>query len=270
MRKFWLAATTALALTFTAAQAAPAGDEAALKEGSDTSVHSYILLDRTGSMSDIWDEALNSVNTYAQSVGEEAEGEVDFDTLVSLAVFDAQEGMQFDVLRKSVAAEDWAVVTNDEASPRGMTPLFDAIGEIVLLAEADAPEKAVLVIMTDGHENASRELTSAGAKAALDRARARGWEVVFLGAEFSSFGDADNVGVDRSKQMAVGSGQLSATMQRLGKKSRDYAQEPEATIEFDAEDRAIAAEEEVKQRNGQSNSAPSSSQPSPAPTPNQR
>lgn len=271
MRKHLLAATTALAFTFSAAQAAPAASEPVLKGDADTSVHSYILLDRTGSMSDIWDEALNSVNAYAQSVGEEAEGEADIDTKVSLAVFDAQDGMQFDVLRKSVAAEEWSAVTNDEASPRGMTPLFDAIGQIVLLAEADAPEKAVLVIMTDGHENSSRELTSAGAKAALDRARARGWEVVFLGAEFSSFGDADNVGVGGSRQLAVGAGQLSETMQRLGKKSRGYAQEPEATIEFDAEDRAIAGEEEVKQRNGQPSTAPTSTpQPSPAPTPNQR
>ena len=250
MRKFWLATSTVLALTIGSAFAAPTKEAPVLVQSENTSVHSYILLDRTGSMSSIWDEALSSVNAYAKSVGEEGEGEADIETKVSLAVFDAQDGLQFDVLRNSVEADKWNEVTNDEASPRGMTPLYDAIGRLVSLAESDAPEKAVLVIMTDGAENSSREMTGAGAKAALDRASARGWEVVFLGAEFANFADAERVGVSGSKQLAVGAGQLSSTMDRLAKKSRSYAYESEASIEFDAEDRAVAGEEGVKARKG--------------------
>lgn len=251
MRKIWLATSTALALSLTAAFAAPAKEAPDLAQPENSSLHSYILLDRTGSMSGIWDEALTSVNAYAKSVGEEAEGESELITKVSLAVFDAQDGLQFDILRNSVNADQWTEVTNDEASPRGMTPLYDAIGRIVSLAEADGPEKAVLVIMTDGAENSSREMTGEGAKAALDRARARGWEVVFLGAEFANFSDAESVGVSGAKQLAVGSGQFSQTMDRLGKKSRSYGQAAEAPIVFDEEDRAASGEEDVKQRKGQ-------------------
>lgn len=214
-------------------------------------VSSYILLDRTGSMSDIWDEALGSVNAYAAAVGKVEDGEADdLETTVTLAVFDHQEGFQYDVLRKDVTPEAWSNVTNDEVSPRGMTPLFDAINRTITMAEADNPEKAVIVIMTDGQENSSREVTYQGAKAALDRAEQRGWEVVFLGAEFANFGDADAVGVDRSKQMAVSSGSLAVTQERLAKKARDYGKGEEAEIVFDAEDRAIAEEEDVKERKG--------------------
>lgn len=214
-------------------------------------VSSYILLDRTGSMSDIWDEALGSVNAYAAAIGKVEEGEADdLETSVTLAVFDHQEGFQFDVLRKEVQPDAWTNVTNDEVSPRGMTPLFDAINRTITMAEADNPEKAVIVIMTDGHENSSREVTRQGAKAALDRAEARGWEVVFLGAEFASFGDADAVGVSSNKQMAVSAGTLSITQERLAKKARDYGKGYESDIEFDEEDRAIAEEEDVKQRKG--------------------
>ena len=219
----------------------------------DTSVHSYILLDRTGSMSSIWDEALTSVNAYAKSVGEADEGELegeDIETAVTLAVFDHQEKLQFDVLRSNVKAEQWTEVTNDEASPRGMTPLFDAIGRIVSVAEADKPEKAVIVIMTDGHENSSSEMTKDGAKAALDRARANGWEVVFLGAEFANFGDAQGVGMSSGKTMAVGQGRMQESMSALAKKSRAYGKGEEAEIVFDDEDRAQAGEEEVKARKG--------------------
>ena len=218
------------------------------------SVHSYILLDRTGSMSGIWDEALGSVNAYAASVGEADEGEIegaDIKTAVTLAVFDYQESLQFDVLRKDVPAEKWTDVTNDEANPRGMTPLFDAIGRVISLAEADKPEKAVIVIMTDGHENSSKEITRDGAKAALDRAKANGWEVVFLGAEFASFGDADAVGMNASKTMAVGQGRMQDSMSALAKKSRAYGKGEEAEIIFDDADRAAADEEGVKARKGQ-------------------
>lgn len=239
---------TALAATLVAGLGAHA-DEVKPKEDA---VHSYILLDRTGSMSSIWEEALSSVNAYAKSVAEEEDGGPDtLKTEVTLAVFDAREGLQFDVLRRRADADSWTPVTDDEASPRGMTPLFDAIGRMVSLAEEDKPEKAVLVIMTDGHENASREFTKDQAKAALDRARDHGWEVVFLGAEFASFDDADAVGVSNLKSMAVGQGTFSQSMDRLAKKSRAYGKGEEAEIVFDEEDRAIAREEDVKQRKGE-------------------
>lgn len=222
--------------------------DAAARPGPEA-VHTYILLDRTGSMQSIWDEALNSVNAYAESFGKGDDGEAPLETRVTLAAFDAQEGLQFDVLRKDVPTEKWRNVTLDEASPRGMTPLFDAIGRIVATAEKDAPKKAVIVIMTDGEENASREMKKADAKAALDRAEKRGWEVVFLGADFAKFTDADAVGVARSKQMAVSPDKMGATMELLGKKSRSYGQSADPKpIEFDEADRAAADEEKVKQK----------------------
>ena len=194
---------------------------------------------------------MGSVNAYAEAVGKVEEGEADdLKTSVTLAVFDYQQGLQFDVLRKDVEPAAWTNVTNDDVTPRGMTPLFDAINRTITMAEADNPEKAVIVIMTDGPENSSREVTREGAKAALDRAEARGWEVVFLGAEFASFGDADAVGVRSDKQMAVSAGSLTATQERLAKKAREYGKGEEAEIVFDAEDRAVAEEEDVKERKG--------------------
>lgn len=215
------------------------------------SVSSYILLDRTGSMSDIWSEALGSVNAYANAVGTAEDGETDdLETKVTLAAFDFHEAFQFDVLRRDIKAQDWQVVRDDEVSPRGMTPLFDAISRTISLAEADNPEKAVIVIMTDGQENASREVTREGARAALDRAEARGWEVVFLGAEFANFDDADGVGVAQTKQMAVSAEALSATQERLARKARDYGKGEADEIIFEAEDREVAGEEEVRDRTG--------------------
>ena len=212
-------------------------------------VHSYILLDRTGSMEPIWTEALASVNAYADGLAA-LDGGPRIDADITLAAFDAQDGFQFDVLRDDVDAENWNKITTKELSPRGMTPLYDAIGRIVSLAEKDKPGKAVIVIMTDGEENASTEMDKKAAKAALDRVRAKGWEVVFLGTEFSNFDDAEGVGQTASRNMAVSKDQLSDSMNRLAQKSKSYASGAAPSVEWNAEDRAAAKEEEVKQRQG--------------------
>jgi hypothetical protein len=241
--------STAIAAVLAAAAiAAPALAKEPRTINRDADLHSYILLDRTGSMEPIWKEALSSVNAYADGLAA-LDGGPRVDAEITLAVFDAQDGFQFDVLREEVDAQRWKKLTEHEVNPRGMTPLYDAIGRIVSLAEKDRPEKAVIVIMTDGEENSSQEMTKKSAKAALDRARAKGWEVVFLGAEFSNFNDAEGVGQTQSRNMAVSKDQLSDSMNRLSKKSKDYATGAAPSVEWNAEDRAAAKEEEVKQRN---------------------
>lgn len=205
-------------------------------------MHAYILLDRTGSMQSIWDEALGSVNAYVKTL---AEG----DGYATLAVFDAHDGLQFDVLRAGVPLQTWKDVTADEASPRGMTPLFDAIGRMIARAEGEAPEKAVLVIMTDGAENASREMKKDDVKAAIDRIAKKGWQTIFLGADFAKFGDADAVGVAGGQQVAMSAGLMSQSMRMMARKSRAYF-DLNAEIAFDENDRKETGEADVKRRKG--------------------
>lgn len=212
--------------------------------------HAYILLDRTGSMGPVWTEALGSVNAYVEALTKPSDGaKPSAHDKVTLAVFDHHDGLKFDLLRRSVTAENWNYVTSEEASPRGMTPLFDAIARIVALAEGDRPDRAVVVIMTDGEENSSREVTKDGAKAALDRAREKGWEVVFLGAEFGKFADAEAVGIIRSKAMAMGAGSMDVSMRKLASKSRKYFEAAES-MDFNADDRKESGEDDVKRRKG--------------------
>ena len=240
-----LAAILALAvLPFGASAQTPVSDRGTPR------IHSYVLLDRTGSMESRWSEALSSVNAYANGLAS-LDGGPRVNAEITLAVFDSQDGLKFDVIRDDVDAAHWKKVTSAEVTPRGMTPLYDAIGRMVSLAEQDHPKKAVLVIMTDGEENASKELTRAGAKAALDRARAKGWEVVFLGAEFSNFNDAEGVGQTASRNMAVTKDQLSDSMNRLAQKSRNYAAGAAPSVEWNDADRKAAKEDEVKKQQGQ-------------------
>ncbi|MBC7977549.1 MAG: VWA domain-containing protein [Myxococcales bacterium] len=209
-------------------------------------MQAYILLDRSGSMQSLWVEALSSVNAYAKELASKKDGDA-VDSHITLAVFDDQAGLQFDVLRRKQPALHWETVTDQEATPRGMTPLLDALIRIIALADADNPQKAVIVVMTDGQENASREVTREGVKAALDRVKAKGWEVVFLGANFDNISDASSVGVGGSKQMAMSPGTMNESMERLARKSRAYAAQS-APIDFDEADRNVAQEAKIKNK----------------------
>ena len=212
-------------------------------------MQAYILLDRSGSMQSLWSEALSSVNAYAKELANKKDGPA-VDSHITLAVFDEQAGLQFDVLRRKQPALHWETVTDADATPRGMTPLLDSLVRMIALAEADKPDKAVIVVMTDGQENASKEVTRDGVKAALDRVKAKGWEVIFLGANFDNISDASSVGVQRGQQMAMSAGTMNESMARLAKKSRAYgaAAPGAAPIVFEEEDRAVAKEANVKNK----------------------
>ena len=89
----------------------------------------YILLDRSGSMQTLWDEALSSINLYATKL--------DSTTKVVLAAFDSES---FDVLRDTTVAK-WKDVSRDDAVPRSMTPLYDSAGLGTLLRRTCSLEK---------------------------------------------------------------------------------------------------------------------------------
>ncbi len=202
----------------------------------------YILLDRTGSMHAIWSESVSSVNAYVRELAGEGDGE---GYRVTLAVFDEHLGLQFEVLREAVPVEEWVDFREEEAPPRGSTPLLDSLVRITAMAEESGPDRAVIVVMTDGYENASREADLETARAALARAEAKGWQVVFLGADFNNFAQARGLGVAHEKSMNVARDHQARAMRLTAEKSKAYFQKGE-TMVFFARDREESGEDKVK------------------------
>jgi len=88
--------------------------------------------------------------------------------------------------------------------PGGNTALLDAIGTTIVEAgqeygrrqEADKPEKVIMVIVTDGEENASRKYAKVIVKALIEQQqRDWGWQFVYLGANQDAFAEAGRLGV---------------------------------------------------------------------------
>lgn len=181
--------------------------------------HDFILLDRSGSMSSLWSEALGAVNSYVKKLADDK-----IDTGVTLATFDGDGGvLKFDVIRDRIIPSTWNPVSDADATPRGMTPLNDATGKIVALAKGGNYDKVAIIIMTDGAENASRELNVAQAKALLDECRAKNWQVIFLGANFDNAAQAASYGNSARNTVQTSVKNLGATMAATASLRSSYA-----------------------------------------------
>jgi hypothetical protein len=198
--------------------------------------HDFILLDRSGSMSSLWDEALSSINSYVKRLADDK-----IDTGVTLATFDGDRGkLAFDIIRDRIIPSTWKAVSSEDAAPRGMTPLSDATGKIVNLAKAANYDKVAIIIMTDGHENASQELSVVQAKAALDECRAKNWQVIFLGANFDNASQAQAYGNSSFATASAARGNLRAATATMAAARSSYAETGAAMGFSDQDKRRLA------------------------------
>lgn len=182
--------------------------------------HDFILLDRSGSMQNIWTEALGAINNYVKKLADD-----NVDTGVTLMTFDSDEmtsGYHFDVIRDRITPKTWRPVSNVDAEPRGFTPLSDGTGRIVNLANAGNYDKVAIIIMTDGHENSSKELTVEKTKSLLGACRAKNWQVVMLGADFNNAAQARSYGNAAASTATMGMGKMSAATSMLASKRSVY------------------------------------------------
>lgn len=195
----------------------------------------YILLDRSGSMQTRWGETIGALNAYVAGLAGAKETKK---TEVTVAAFDNQD--PYLVVRQSMKASDWTPISPVEISPRGMTPLFDAIGKLVTAVRADAPKKAIIVIITDGAENGSREIKKEAAKSMLDDLRAKNFDVVFIGADFNSFDQGAGLGNAAGSTIVMKSGSYGDAMNVMATRSMAYATGG-VVSSFSDEDRKRAA-----------------------------
>ena len=156
-----------------------------------------VLLDRSGSMAAIKSDAEGGFNTFIAEQRAQSG-----DARVTLAQFDTE----YDVV---YANRPIGEVPPLELQPRGATALYDGVGrlitdvgaELAALAENERPGTVIIVVVTDGHENSSREWTHDAVKAAIQRQESEySWEFIFLGANMDAVAIGQQLGIapDRS------------------------------------------------------------------------
>ena len=181
-------------------------------------VHVLMVLDMSGSMSDKWDDTIGGANSYIE--GLKADGGADY--RVTIVNFDTE----YEVLCAAVPLSEVPKLDKSNYCPRGMTALYDAVGRAITEAEPRvmSNEKAIVVVVTDGQENASREYTQYTIKPKIEALQALGnWTFVYLGATASAWGDASAMGISSSNTLRYSKRKTKGMYEGLTKATLSYS-----------------------------------------------
>ena len=152
-------------------------------------VYNLIILDESGSMSSIYQEALTGVNETLQTIRMAKEEHPEQEHFVTLVAFDTGH---YNEIYKGTPAGIAVDILPEQYRPGGCTPLYDAMGKAIsdlrnhldyIDHSSNKEENIVLVtIITDGYENASREYSGSAIKALVEEMRKKGWVFTYIGA----------------------------------------------------------------------------------------
>ena len=185
----------------------------------------WFLLDRSGSMGSISEAVVGGCNLFFSE-----QRAVSGEATVTFVQFDDQD--PHEVVLDNVQVASVVPLGAHEFQPRGNTPLLDASALLLDRAEraGAAPTDNLVVVFTDGHENASRRWTRETLFRRISELQDKGWTFVFLGANQDSYaeggrlgfsyGSTSNFKADRAGVQAAFSGLNRAAGEWRGKASR--------------------------------------------------
>ena len=157
------------------------------------------ILDRSGSMAGLESDTVGGYNAMLEKQ-KGAPGEA----VVTTVLFDDR----YELLHDRANVKSISLITEKEYFVRGSTALLDAIGSTIQkisnaqkhVAPAYRADKVIVVITTDGMENASREYSPAQIKEMIKQKQKKcGWEFIFLGANIDAVSTAKEYGIPGSR-----------------------------------------------------------------------
>lgn len=173
-----------------------------------------VVLDRSGSMASCKTDAEGGLNTFIDQQ-KTAPGRANF----TLIQFDDK----YEVVCSGV---DIRTVNHFTLVPRGWTALRDAVGKAITetgerlskLPESERPGLVVVVIVTDGAENASTEYTQQQIHDMIKHQQeVYSWQFTFLAANIDAFAAGGDLGVKTSGTLQFSAAKSKQTYAALNK-----------------------------------------------------
>ena len=157
------------------------------------------ILDRSGSMSGLESDTIGGYNAMLAKQKQES-GEA----VITTVLFDDK----YELLHDRINLRGIAPITDREYFVRGNTALLDAVGKTINkignaqkhTVEAERAEQVMVVITTDGMENASREFSRSKVRQMIEHQKSKyGWEFIFLGANIDAVATAESFGIGEDR-----------------------------------------------------------------------
>lgn len=157
------------------------------------------ILDKSGSMSGLEKDTIGGFNSLLIK-----QKELDQKCILTTVLFNNNYELLHDRLNLNAVKP----LNDKQYSVGGTTALLDAIGRTIHkmitvqknTAKEYQAEKVMIVIITDGEENSSREYSSEKIKGLIEQQKTDyGWEFLFLGANIDSIDTASKIGISRDR-----------------------------------------------------------------------
>lgn len=162
-------------------------------------VINLIILDASGSMSTIYNQALGGVNETLGAIRVAQNEHPELKQYVTLASFSAGEKYLNKIFTdkpidevRNITAEDYPLL--------GCTALHDAMGDMIMevMGSATTDDCVLVTVITDGYENASRKWSADGVKSLVETLKTKGWTFTYIGANQDVVMVAESLGVKNS------------------------------------------------------------------------
>ena len=151
-------------------------------ESTTKKVYNLIIVDESGSMSIIRNEALAGLNETVETCQKMQEMHPEMEQRITLISFDSGH---FKVHFDNEPVMKARKLTADDYRPNAATPLYDAIGKGIakLNAQTGENDSVLVTIITDGEENCSQEYNLKLVKNLIEKQKKQGWTFTLIGTD---------------------------------------------------------------------------------------
>lgn len=170
-----------------------------------------MVVDASGSMSSVYKSTLDGFKEYVQDQKADKSDE----TFMTLVTFNTHASVNASAAPIESINDD---LKHYGYSPNGGTALYDGIsyGVSELERTLEPDDSALVVVITDGYENSSRETTQ---KQVLDLIKTKensgNWTFAYLGADQDAWANAQHMGFTRGQTMSYSSAETVGTYSML-------------------------------------------------------
>ena len=204
------------------------------KSPSKPKLHVGLLIDESGSMAPLHGSVIAGVNEFISELkADEPDRNKDVRVRASLAFFDLRgEANPVRVRFSGLKLSQVRPLGPSDYAPHGSTPLNDAVIQTIgaIDGRVSKGDRAMLVILTDGYENAS-EASTEDVRKLIAAKEGDGWEFIYLGANHDTWAESQKIGLAQAgKQFRwqASDGGLGAAMKVSSKRVKRFRDAPGA------------------------------------------